>query len=211
MTQTTDTPRRSEESRGQAPGPQSDTARTVRTLVDRARKKKGLVIVHTGDGKGKTTAALGLMTRAWGRGLKVGVIQFIKHERARYGEILAAEKMGIDWTVAGDGWTWTSSDMDETQARAVHAWHVAQQKILDGGYDLFIMDEFTYLLHFGWLDVTGVIDWLRHNKPSMLHLVITGRNAPQSLIDFADLVTEMREIKHPFQAQGVRAQAGIEF
>lgn len=183
-----------------------------RQQVRRKAQKKGLVIVNTGEGKGKTTAALGVMMRAWGRKMKVGVIQFLKHETARYGEIKAAARMGdIDWISTGDGWTWTSADMDETIARARHAWSIAQERIVHGGYDLFILDEFTYLLAYGWLDVNEVLAWLEANKPPMLHLVITGRYAPQNLIDFADLVTEMREIKHPFREQGIRAQAGIEF
>ena len=173
--------------------------------------KKGLVIVNTGNGKGKTTAALGIMTRAWGRGMKVAVVQFLKNENARYGEVRAAEKMGIDWYATGDGWTWKSKDMDETTARAVAAWQIAQEKITGGGYDLIILDEFTYPLKYGWLDTTEVLAWLAANKPPMLHLVITGRYAPQPLIDFADLVTEMREIKHPYREQGIRAQPGIEF
>lgn len=175
-------------------------------------RKKGLVIVHTGNGKGKTTAALGLLLRAWGREMKVGIIQFIKHEKARYGEIKAAERMGqIDWISTGDGFTWTSKDMDETEAKARHGWALAQERITGGGYDLLILDEFTYPLHYGWLDVAEVIGWLRANKPPLLHLVITGRYAPEALIDYADLVTEMREIKHPYQEQGIRAQAGVEY
>jgi cob(I)alamin adenosyltransferase len=183
-----------------------------RALVRRAKKKKGLVIINTGNGKGKTTAALGVMLRAWGRKLKVGVIQFLKNENARFGEIKAAERMGeIDWLSTGDGWTWTSQDMDETEARARHGWEIAKEKILRGGYDLFIMDEFTYPLHYGWLDTGEVVAWLKDNKPDMLHLIITGRYAPKTLVDYADLVTEMREIKHPFSEQGIRAQAGIEY
>ncbi|MCX6047833.1 MAG: cob(I)yrinic acid a,c-diamide adenosyltransferase [Chloroflexi bacterium] len=188
------------------------SAEAVRAAVRRAKKKKGLVIVNTGEGKGKTTAALGVMTRAWGRKLKIGVIQFLKNENARYGEIKAAERMGdIDWIATGDGWTWTSDNMDETTAKARHAWHIAQDRIVNGGYDLLILDEFTYPLHYGWLDSNAVLDWLEANKPPMLHLIITGRYAPQNLIDFADLVTEMRAIKHPFHEQGIRAQAGIEY
>jgi cob(I)alamin adenosyltransferase len=101
--------------------------------------------------------------------------------------------------------------MDETEARARHGWEIAKEKILDGGYDLFIMDEFTYPLHYGWLDTGEVVAWLKENKPEMLHLIITGRYAPEALVDYADLVTEMREIKHPFRQQGIRAQAGIEY
>ncbi len=196
-----------------APSPaDGPTAAEIRAKVRRARKKKGLVIVNTGDGKGKTTAALGVMLRAWGRKMRVGVLQFLKNENARFGEIKAAQRMGdIDWISTGDGWTWTSKDMDETEARARHGWELAKQHISSGNYDLLILDEFTYTLHYGWLDTAEVIGWLKANKPEMLHLIITGRNAPKTLIDYADLVTEMRAIKHPFKEQGIRAQAGIEY
>lgn len=178
----------------------------------RARNlKKGLVIVNTGDGKGKTTAALGILMRAWGRDLRVGMMQFLKHENARFGEIRAAAKMGIEIIPTGDGFTWTSRDLDETAARAIHAWHLAQARITSGNYDVLVLDEFTYPLHYGWLDVNEVIAWLRAHKPPQLHLIITGRYAPPELIAFADLVTEMRLIKHPLRDQGIRAQAGIEF
>ena len=187
-------------------------ADAIRAAVRQAKKKKGLVIVNTGEGKGKTTAALGVMTRAWGRKMKIGVLQFLKNENARYGEIKAAQRMGdIDWIATGDGWTWTSDNMDATTARARHAWTIAQDRIVNGGYDLLILDEFTYPLHYGWLDSNEVLAWLEANKPPMLHLIITGRYAGQNLIDFADLVTEMRPIKHPFAEQGIRAQAGIEY
>lgn len=185
---------------------------SARAAARKARKKKGLVIVNTGNGKGKTTAALGVLLRAWGRKMRVGVLQFLKNENARFGEIKAAGRMGdIDWISTGDGWTWTSKDMDETEARARHGWEIAKERITGGNYDLLILDEFTYPLHFGWLDTADVIGWLKANKPEMLHLIITGRYAPDALIDYADLVTEMREIKHPFKEQGIRAQSGIEY
>jgi cob(I)alamin adenosyltransferase len=190
----------------------SSDAEAARASQRRTAKKKGLVIVNTGQGKGKTTAALGMLLRAWGRGMKVGVIQFIKNENARYGEIKASERMGnIDWISTGDGFTWTSQDMDETEAKARHGWQLAQARIASGRYDLLILDEFTYPLHYGWLDADEVITWLRANKPPLLHLIITGRYAPEALIEYADLVTEMRQIKHPYKEQGIRAQAGIEF
>lgn len=172
--------------------------------------KKGLLIVNTGDGKGKSTAAFGMLLRAWGRGMKVCVIQFIKSETGKWGEIKAAQKMGIEWLTTGDGFTWLSKDMDETTARALHGWKLAQEKISSGAYDLILLDEFTYPLHYGWLDTTEVLDWLKANRPPNLHLVITGRSAPEALIQAADLVTEMKLVKHPYQ-QGVKAQAGIEF
>jgi len=172
--------------------------------------KKGLVIVNTGNGKGKSTAAFGLLLRAWGRGLRVCVVQFIKSETGKWGEIKAAQKLGIDWFTTGDGFTWTSKDMDETVARAIAGWEVAQEKITSGNYDVIVLDEFTYAMHFNWLDTNQVIDWLKANKPENLHLVITGRSAPAELIEYADLVTEMLEVKHPYQ-QGILAQAGVEF
>lgn len=179
-------------------------------VTRRKRVKKGLVIVNTGPGKGKTTAALGTLLRAWGRGMRCCMIQFIKHESGNWGEVKAARQLGIEWHQMGDGFTWLSKDTDETIAKARHAWTVAQEKIASGDYDLIILDEFTYPLKFEWLDVADVIAWLREHKPSMMHLIITGRDAPPGLIEFADLVTEMRKVKHPFD-RGTRAQPGIEF
>jgi cob(I)alamin adenosyltransferase len=184
---------------------------TDRRPARQSAKKKGLVIVNTGNGKGKTTAALGVVLRAWGRGMRICVIQFLKNEHARFGEIRAAAKLGIEWHCTGDGWTWTSRDQAETTSRAVAAWAVAQSKITSGQYDIVVLDEFTYPLHFGWLDTTAVLDWLAEHKPTMLHVIITGRYAPETLVEFADLVTEMHEVKHPFAQQQIRAQAGIEF
>jgi cob(I)alamin adenosyltransferase len=172
--------------------------------------KKGLVIVHTGHGKGKSTAAIGTLLRAWGQGLRPCVIQFIKNEGGRWGEARAAEQLGIEWHTLGDGFTWKSKDMAETIATAQRAWALAQAKIAHGEYDLVILDEFTYALAYGWLDVAAVVSWLQEYKPPMLHLIITGRDAPSRLVEFADLVTEMVKVKHPLDA-GIRAQKGIEF
>jgi len=172
--------------------------------------KKGLVIVNTGNGKGKSTAAFGLLLRAWGRGLRVCVVQFIKSETGKWGEIKAAQKLGIDWFTTGDGFTWTSKDMDDTVARALAGWKIAKEKITSNNYDVIVLDEFTYAMHFNWLDTNQIIDWFKANKPGDLHLVITGRDAPAELIEYADLVTEMLEVKHPYQ-QGILAQAGVEF
>lgn len=183
----------------------------ARRKVAQADKKQGLVIVNTGDGKGKTTAALGVLLRAWGRDMQVGGVQFFKHENANFGELRALERMGIALKPMGDGFTWTSRDLDETQAKALHGWEVAKSEIASAAYDIYLLDEFTYLLHFGWLDTHEVVTWLAANKPPMLHLIITGRSATPALIEFADLVTEMREVKHPFRDQGIKAQKGIEF
>lgn len=176
----------------------------------RSGDKRGLVLVNTGDGKGKTTAALGVVLRAWGRGMRVCVVQFLKHETGRWGEVQAAQKLGIDWVKTGDGFTWTSKDMDETIAKALHGWSIAQEKIASGAYDLVLLDEFTYLLDYGWLDTATALDWLRANKPPSMHLLITGRGAPPELIAYANTVTEMTKIKHAYDS-GIQAVAGIEF
>jgi cob(I)alamin adenosyltransferase len=184
----------------------------ARRLAARAaRRQKGLLIVYTGQGKGKTTAALGVLLRAWGREMRVGGVQFFKHANATFGELRALAKMQIELTPMGDGFTWTSRDLDVTQAKALHGWELAKQRIASGAFDLFLLDEFTYVLHFGWLDTAEVLAWLAAQKPPMLHLIITGRDAPRALLEAADLVTEMREIKHPLHTQGIRAQKGIEF
>lgn len=172
--------------------------------------RQGLVIVNTGNGKGKTTAMLGTLLRAWGRQMRVCVIQFIKAETGNWGEIKAARKLEIEWHALGDGFTWTSKDLDESGNKARKAWALAQEKIASGNYDVIALDEVTYAFQFGWLNINDVIEWLRANKPSELHLIFTGRDAPPELVEFADLVTEMREIKHPFQ-KGILAQAGVEF
>ncbi len=174
------------------------------------RTKKGLVIINTGNGKGKTSAALGVLFRAWGRGMNVRMFQFLKHTGAMFGEQRAAKKLNITIDAMGDGFTWRSKDMDNTRDLAIAQWEKCKNAILSGVEDIIILDEFTYPLKFGWVKVEDVIETLKKRKP-MLHVIITGRDAPQELIDYADLVTEMREIKHPYRDQGIKAQPGIEF
>jgi cob(I)alamin adenosyltransferase len=168
------------------------------------------VIVNTGNGKGKTTAALGTLFRAWGRGMRTCVVQFIKYETGNWGELRAARKVAIERHAMGDGFTWRLKDLDATADKARAAWALAQEHIARGTFDLIVLDEMTYAFHLGWLDVGEVIVCLKEHKPPMLHLIITGRDATPGLIDYADLVTEMREIKHPFTS-GVKAQPGVEF
>lgn len=193
-------------------GPGStDEAEAYRQEVRAAKKRQGLVIVNTGTGKGKTTAAFGMAFRARGRGMRVAILQFIKPGTARFGEIRAARDAGIVVEGAGDGWTWKSKDLDESAALARAGWERAQELITSDEYDLVVLDEFTYPLHYGWVETEACLAWLREHRPAMLHLVITGRYAPDALVDFADLVTEMRLVKHPFKEQGIRAQPGIEF
>jgi len=181
---------------------------------DAARKRanrhaRGLVIVNTGDGKGKTTAALGLLFRAWGQGLRVAMFQFIKAQTGNWGEVKAARKLGLEIVPLGDGFTWLSKNIEKDQALAREGWERCRTAIESGAYDVVVLDELTYCFKFGWLDLGEVLDVLRARAP-MQHVVITGRDAPPELIEFADLVTEMQVVKHPYQA-GVKAQKGIEF
>ncbi|MGN6563378.1 MAG: cob(I)yrinic acid a,c-diamide adenosyltransferase [Thermomicrobiales bacterium] len=173
------------------------------------RHTRGLVIVNTGDGKGKTTAALGIVMRAWGRGMRVCMVQFIKNRNANFGEEQAARKMGVELIPLGDGFTWMSKDLDHDRALAREGWVLCQQKIASGEYDIVVLDEITYCFNYGWLDLDEVLDVLRQREPR-LHVILTGRDAPAGLIAYADLVTEMREVKHPYK-EGVQAQKGIEF
>jgi len=193
----------------------SDEARArKRQMLSEARvkraPKKGLVIVNTGNGKGKTTAALGLLMRAWGQNLRVVMLQFLKAKTGNWGEIRAAQRMGIEIIPLGQGFTWVSANLEQDRALAQACWRQCCERIESGQYDVVIMDELTYALKYGWLDITDVLEVLRKRDP-MQHIVITGRDAPPELIQFADLVTEMREIKHPYKTQGILAQKGIEF
>ena len=173
--------------------------------------KKGLFMINTGEGKGKTTAALGLMLRAWGHGMRVCMFQLLKDGRGDYGEYRAAEKIGMEIHPLGDGCQWDWKDEITAQAVNLAAWERIKTTIVSGDYDLIILDEFTFLIQFGWLDADEVSRWIVNNKPQDLHLLITGRDAPQPLIDVADLVTSMEAIKHPFHIQGTKAQKGIEY
>lgn len=170
---------------------------------------RGLVVVNTGDGKGKTTAALGILMRAWGQGLRVVMLQFVKSRDGGWGELEAARRLGVEVVPLGDGFTWGSADLEGDRALARECWDRCRAAIEGGEYDVVIADEMTYCLTFGWLDVEEVLGVLRH-RPAGEHVVITGRHAPRSLVEFADLVTEMREVKHPYRS-GVTAQRGIEF
>jgi cob(I)alamin adenosyltransferase len=171
--------------------------------------REGLLIVNTGDGKGKTTAALGLLVRAAGYDLSIGMFQFIKSASTRYGEHVAAEQLGIEIVPLGDGFTWLSDNIAEDRALAERGWARVREALDSGRFDVLILDELTYCLNFGWLDTAMVIDALR-SRPRGTHVVVTGRDAPQALVEAADIVTEMADVKHPYRDRGIGAQPGIE-
>jgi cob(I)alamin adenosyltransferase len=179
---------------------------------DYQEKTRGLLIIHTGNGKGKTTCALGLMMRAAGRGLKCCMIQFMKSRNDRYGEHESAEKLGIEVHTMGDGFTWDTKNPEQDIRTARETWALCLEKLHSGEYDMLVFDELVYVISYNWLPVEEIIEEIKTARATQpaLHIVVTGRDAPAELIDAADLVTEMTEIKHPFTA-GVRAQQGIEF
>ena len=176
----------------------------------KATREKGLLIVHTGAGKGKTTASLGLAFRALGQGMKVGIVQFIKGAIPT-GEAALARKLDlpIEIHTMGDGFTWNTQDRERDVASARQAWDKALELLRDESFDLVILDELNVVLKYDYLPLEEVLEALRR-KPERLHVVITGRNAQEKLIDLADLVTEMKLVKHPYR-QGIKPQKGIEY
>jgi len=173
--------------------------------------EKGLVIVHTGPGKGKTSAALGMAIRAIGHDMKVGVVQFVKGAMAT-GEKAVFDRFPdlIEFKPMGEGFTWDTQDRTRDIAVAREAWDEVKRMIADPSYAMVIADELNIVLRYDYLPVGEVLEAIE-GKPHMTHVIITGRNAPQELVDAADLVTEMAQVKHPFREQNVKAQRGIEF
>ena len=171
--------------------------------------RSGLVIVYTGDGKGKSSSAFGVMLRAVARGWKVAVVQFIKSDKWQTGERKMAEQLGVHGVVGGDGFTWESDDMEATEQAAVDAWERAAGVIGSGDYDLVILDEATYPVSFGWIDVSAVVEALEQ-RPDAVNVIITGRDADPALIEIADTATEMRKVKHAFD-QGIVAKKGLDY
>ncbi|MGK7893298.1 MAG: cob(I)yrinic acid a,c-diamide adenosyltransferase [Xenococcus sp. (in: cyanobacteria)] len=174
-------------------------------------KEKGLIIVNTGNGKGKTTAALGMVIRSLGHGYKVAIIQFIKGawepaEKA----ILGKWEGQLEFHAMGEGFTWETQDKARDQEKAIAAWEKGLEYIINPKYRLVLLDEVNIALKLGYLDVDTVLAGL-DQKPEDSHVILTGRGAPEKLIERADLVTEMTLVKHPFSEQGVKAQPGIEF
>ncbi|MGP1516951.1 MAG: cob(I)yrinic acid a,c-diamide adenosyltransferase [Ottowia sp.] len=191
---------------------QIETPPTERSTPRPDGPRRGLILIHTGDGKGKSTAAFGLALRAFGRrhvhGRQVRIFQFMKVPTARFGEHRAFEQLGLPIEGLGDGFSWKSKDLEHTARLARQGWEKARAAILDGEHFLVVLDEITYPLIYGWLPLEEVMDTLAQ-RPPHVHVCLTGRRCPQELIDMADTVTVMEMRKHAFKA-GVPAQRGIE-
>ena len=191
-------------------------------LTTRQRRNRPLLMVHTGDGKGKSTAAFGLALRGWNQGFRIAVFQFVKSAKWRIGEQTVLERLGalhtetgeggpVEWHKMGSGWSWSrkaGSDADHAQEAAA-GWAEIKRRLAAETHDLYILDEFTYPINWGWVDIDDVVDTLAA-RPGHQHVIITGRKADPRLIEIADLVTEMTNVKHPMDA-GQKGQRGIEW
>ena len=176
---------------------------------DDLRRAPSLVLVNTGNGKGKTSAAIGVVVRGVGRGWPVGVVQFLKSGTWKTGEEKVCRQLGVDWWAMGEGFTWDSEDLSLDQAVAAGAWAHAKALIQAGDHQLVVLDEVTYPLNWGWIDAEDLLATIR-DRPSHVNVVCTGRNAPEALVELADTVTDMGERKHAYK-QGIRAKKGIDY
>lgn len=175
-----------------------------------AKAEKGLLIVNTGTGKGKTSAAMGMGVRVLGHGFKLGVVQFIKGALYSAERDFLGQHANCEFYTIGDGYTWNTQDRERDMATAKKAWHEAVRMINDPKFHMIILDELNVVLKYNYLDIQEVISIL-NNRCTGLHVVVTGRHAPEELIKIADLVSEIHAIKHPYLEQGIKAQAGVEF
>ena len=180
----------------------------IDAAIVRADDEKGLLLVLTGNGKGKSSSAFGMVARALGHGMKVGVAQFIKARTDTGEEAFFSRQPGVEWRVLGDGFTWDTQNLDQDIASARRGWEVARRMLADPGLDLVVLDELTYLLSYGWLDCAAVLADIAA-RPPMQHVVVTGRAAPAALLEAADTVSELLDVKHAWRA-GVKAQKGID-
>lgn len=191
-------------------------------LTTRQRRNRPLLMVHTGDGKGKSTAAFGLALRGWNQGWSIGVFQFVKSAKWRIGEQTVLERLGalhedtgeggpVEWHKMGSGWSWSKrqGDEDDHARAAAEGWAEIKRRLAAETHDLYVLDEFTYPIGWGWVDLDDVVTTLR-DRPGHQHVVVTGRRAPAELIEVSDLVTEMTKVKHPMDA-GQKGQRGIEW
>ena len=173
------------------------------------QRPRSLVLVNTGDGKGKSTAAFGVVMRALARDWRVCVIQFIKSDKWKVGEEKIARQLGVEWLKGGDGFTWESPDLDQSEGRAAAAWQLAAAAIASGDYQLVVLDEITYPMNWGWIQGDAVLAAIR-DRPAQVNIVATGRDAPAGLVEIADTVTEMVKIRHAYD-RGIKARRGIDF
>lgn len=180
----------------------------IDAAIAAADKEKGLLLVLTGNGKGKSSSAFGMVARALGHGMKVGVAQFIKSRSDTGEEAFLGRQPGVEWHVLGEGFTWDTQNLERDIATARKGWEVARRMLADPAMQLVVLDELTYLLNYGWLDSATVLADLAA-RPPMQHVVITGRAASTALIGAADTVSEIADIKHAYRA-GVKAQAGVD-
>ncbi|WP_020666833.1 cob(I)yrinic acid a,c-diamide adenosyltransferase [Amycolatopsis nigrescens] len=191
-------------------------------LTTRQRRNRPLLVVHTGEMKGKSTAAFGMALRAWNQGWSVGVFQFVKSAKWKVGEESAFRALGelhastgqggpVEWHKMGEGWSWArkSGTEEDHAANAREGWAEIRRRLSEQRHDFYVLDEFSYPLHWGWVDVAEVVHALT-GRPGRQHVVITGRNAPEELIEAADLVVRMTKVKHPMDA-GQKGQRGIEW
>lgn len=187
----------------------TEAAPTDNPIPDGLRRAPSIVVVNTGNGKGKSSAAFGVMVRGLARGWNVGVVQFVKSGKWQVGEEKLGRDLGVDWRSVGDGFTWDSDDLEHDKGLARDGWQQAKAMIQAGEHQLVILDEITYLCTWGWIDTDDVVATIR-DRPEHVNVIVTGRDAPEAIVDIADTVTEMREIKHAYQ-QGIRAARGIDY
>jgi cob(I)alamin adenosyltransferase len=180
----------------------------IDAAIDAASDERGLLLVITGNGKGKSTSAFGMVARALGYSMKIGVVQFIKSRTDTGEEAFLGKQPGVEWHVTGDGFTWDTQNREQDIATAQRGWAIAERMLADPSYQLVVLDELTYLLSYGYLDSDTVLDALAH-RPAMQHVVVTGRAASAALIELADTVSVIADEKHAFRA-GVKAQPGID-
>jgi cob(I)alamin adenosyltransferase len=176
---------------------------------DQHRRAPSIVVVNTGDGKGKSTAAMGIVMRGIARGWRVAVVQFIKSGSWKTGEEKIGRQLGVDWWAIGEGFTWDSPDLTEDQAVARDAWAHSRAIVEAGEHELVVFDEITYPINWEWIDAAEVVGVIA-NRPPHVNVVCTGRDAPSALVDIADTVTEMRSVKHAYD-RGIRAKKGIDY
>ena len=194
---------------GDPPHPPEDVPPTEDPTRPALRRASSLLMVNTGDVKGKSSAAFGVMLRALARGWSVAVVQFIKSGEWKVGEEKMGRQLGVDWISVGDGFTWDSSDLDHDRDLARHGWEQAADIIRAGKHQLVILDELTYLWNWGWIDGDAAATVLR-DRPSNVSIIVTGRDAPPALVDIADTVTEMTKVKHAYD-RGIAAKRGIDY